>query len=212
MNFEMAAEGRGGAGHQGAHRADHRRHRLLAVDDRDGRRGVAGNLLIFKVAGAACDPVCRSRPARRLRARPTPGPTPSGWPSNPVRCRRSGGRISNSGRTTWRSGIGIHGEPGVARERLRSADAIVDTAMDAIFKEMDAKPNERVAVLVNSFGGTPMMELYILYRRVEQRLSARGIVVEANWIGLLHLARHGRGVDYRHASRQRIVAAAEPAL
>ena len=80
-------------------------------------------------------------------------------------------------------GIGIHGEPGVTRERLKSADAIVDTAMDAILKEMDAKPNERVAVLVNSFGATPLMELYILYRRVEQRLSARGIVVEANWIG-----------------------------
>jgi dihydroxyacetone kinase-like protein len=80
-------------------------------------------------------------------------------------------------------GMGIHGEPGVSRERMRPADEIVDAAMDRIFSEMKAGPGERVAVLVNSFGGTPMMELYILYRRIVQRLAAKKIEVEANWIG-----------------------------
>ena len=70
-------------------------------------------------------------------------------------------------------GMGIHGEPGVSRERIRTADEIVDTIMDNIFKEMKAQPGDRVAVLVNSFGATPQMELYILFRRVEQRLAAR---------------------------------------
>jgi dihydroxyacetone kinase-like protein len=55
--------------------------------------------------------------------------------------------------------------------------------MDNIFKEMKAEPGDKVAVLVNSFGATPLMELYILFRRVEQRLTAKGIVIEANWIG-----------------------------
>lgn len=55
--------------------------------------------------------------------------------------------------------------------------------MDNIFKEMKAAPGDRVAVLVNSFGGTPMMELYILFRRVAQRLEAKNIRIEANWIG-----------------------------
>ena len=110
-------------------------------------------------------------------------------------------------------GIGIHGEPGVTRERLKSADAIVDTAMDAIFKEMDAKPNERVAVLVNSFGATPMMELYILYRRVEQRLSARGIIVEANWIGhyCTSLDMVGASITIMHLDNE-LSTAAEPAM
>jgi len=48
---------------------------------------------------------------------------------------------------------------------------------------MGAKPHDRVAVLVNSFGATPMMELYIIYRRVVQRLAARDIIIETNWIG-----------------------------
>ncbi len=55
--------------------------------------------------------------------------------------------------------MGIHGEPGVSRERIRTADEIVDTIMDNIFKEMKAEPGDRVAVLVNSFGATPLMEL-----------------------------------------------------
>ena len=80
-------------------------------------------------------------------------------------------------------GIGIHGEPGVTREAMMSADAIVDHVMDRIFVEMKPKARDRVAVLVNSFGATPLMELYILFRRVEQRLSAKDVVIEANWIG-----------------------------
>ncbi|MGH6861385.1 MAG: dihydroxyacetone kinase subunit DhaK, partial [Phyllobacterium sp.] len=80
-------------------------------------------------------------------------------------------------------GIGIHGERGVIRDRMTTADEIVDRVMDRIFAEMKAVPGDRVAVLVNSFGATPLMELYILFRRVEQRLSAKDIRIEANWVG-----------------------------
>lgn len=183
MNFEMAAEVLEERGIK--------TRTVLTTDDiasspradRDGRRGVAGNVLIFKIAGAACDlglplEACEAV-TRKANARTyTIGVALE--PCSLPQIRRPNFEL---GPDDMEVGIGIHGEPGVTRERLKSADAIVDTAMDAIFKEMDAKPNERVAVLVNSFGATPMMELYILYRRVEQRLSARGIVVEANWIG-----------------------------
>jgi dihydroxyacetone kinase-like protein len=66
---------------------------------------------------------------------------------------------------------------------MRTADEIVDSVMDKIFSELKAGPGEKVAVLVNSFGGTPMMELYILYRRVAQRLAAKKIEIEAKWVG-----------------------------
>ena len=79
--------------------------------------------------------------------------------------------------------MGIHGEPGVIREKMMSADAITDRVMDRIFSEMKPAAGDRVAVLINSFGATPLMELYILFRRVEQRLSAKGIQIEANWVG-----------------------------
>lgn len=80
-------------------------------------------------------------------------------------------------------GMGIHGEPGVAREKMSTADTIVDKVLNRIFSEMKPAAGGRVAVLVNSFGSTPMMELYILFRRVEQRLSAKGIIITASWVG-----------------------------
>jgi dihydroxyacetone kinase-like protein len=101
-------------------------------------------------------------------------------------------------------GMGIHGEPGVSRERIRTADEIVDTIMDNIFKEMKAEPGDHVAVLVNSFGATPLMELYILFRRVEQRLSAKNISIEANWVGhyCTSLDMVGASISILHLDRQ----------
>ncbi|RUU65011.1 3,4-dihydroxy-2-butanone kinase, partial [Mesorhizobium sp. M7A.T.Ca.TU.009.01.1.2] len=66
---------------------------------------------------------------------------------------------------------------------MMSADAITDRIMDRIFSEMRPAAGDRVAVLINSFGATPLMELYILFRRVAQRLSAKDITIEANWVG-----------------------------
>jgi dihydroxyacetone kinase-like protein len=153
------------------------------LEDRDGRRGVAGNFFIFKIAGAACDrgltlDACEAA-TRKANARTfTMGVALE--PCSLPQTRRHNFEI---GPDDIEIGMGIHGEPGVMREKMMSADAVVDVVMDRIFSEMKAAAGDRVAVLVNSFGGTPLMELYILYRRVEQRLSAKGIRIEANWVG-----------------------------
>ncbi|WP_245413491.1 bifunctional sugar-binding transcriptional regulator/dihydroxyacetone kinase subunit DhaK [Mangrovicella endophytica] len=153
------------------------------AEDRDGRRGVAGNVLVFKVAGAACDrgwplDACE-RVARRANARTfTMGVALE--PCSMPQTRRYSFSI---GPGDMEVGVGIHGEPGVAREPMQSADAIVDMAMNRIFAEMQTAPGDRVAVLVNSFGSTPLMELYVLYRRVEQRLRTKNLTIAANWVG-----------------------------
>ncbi|WP_416068405.1 bifunctional sugar-binding transcriptional regulator/dihydroxyacetone kinase subunit DhaK [Rhizobium sp. ZK1] len=183
MNFEMAAE-------MGAEENIEVRTVVTTDDissspleDRDGRRGVAGNFFIFKIAGAACDrglslDACEAV-TRKANARTfTMGVALE--PSSLPQTRRHNFEI---GPDDIEIGMGIHGEPGVMRERMMSADAVVDVVMDRIFSEMKAVSGDRVAVLVNSFGGTPLMELYILFRRVEQRLSAKGIKIEANWVG-----------------------------
>lgn len=152
-------------------------------EDREGRRGVAGNVLVFKVAGAACDrgmdlDACEAV-ARKANARTfTMGVALE--PCSLPQTRRYNFEI---GPDDMEIGMGIHGEPGVLREPLKSADEIVDMVMDKIFSEMKWKRGDRVAVLVNSFGSTPLMELYILYRRVEQRLNAKSMSIAANWIG-----------------------------
>lgn len=153
------------------------------AEDRDGRRGVAGNVLIFKVAGAACDrgwslDACE-RAARKANNRTyTMGVALE--PCSMPQTRRYNFTI---GPQDMEVGVGIHGEPGVTREPIQSADAVVDMVMNRIFMEMASQPGDRVAVLVNSFGSTPLMELYVLYRRVEQRLKTKGLTVEARWVG-----------------------------
>jgi dihydroxyacetone kinase-like protein len=64
-----------------------------------------------------------------------------------------------------------------------SADETADLILDQIFAEMNLSSGDKVAVLVNSLGGTPLMELYILYRRVEQRLAAKGVEVDTSFVG-----------------------------
>lgn len=183
MNFEMAAEI---AEEQGVSiRTVLTTDDIVSspVEDREGRRGVAGNFFVFKVAGAACElgmtlDECEAV-TRKANARTFTVGVALESCSMP-QTRRHNFEI---GPEDMELGMGIHGEPGVSRERIRTADEVVDTIMDNIFKEMRAEPGDRVAVLVNSFGATPLMELYILFRRVEQRLSAKNITIEANWIG-----------------------------
>ncbi|WP_438617414.1 bifunctional sugar-binding transcriptional regulator/dihydroxyacetone kinase subunit DhaK [Oryzifoliimicrobium ureilyticus] len=183
MNFEMAAEM---AAEQGvAVRTVLTTDDIASspIEDRHGRRGVAGNVLTFKIAGAACDlgmnlDACEAVTRRANERTYTVGVALEAC-SMP-QTRRPNFDI---GPNDMEVGMGIHGEPGVRRDSLRSADEIVDAIMDKIFAEMKAERGDRVAVLVNSFGATPMMELYILYRRVEQRLTAKGIEIEMNWVG-----------------------------
>jgi dihydroxyacetone kinase-like protein len=154
-------------------------------DRREMRRGVAGNVFIFKAAGAAADLMWSldevERVSQRANARTyTMGVALSAC-SLP-QTRRLNFQIAPG---EMEIGMGIHGEPGVRREALRPADAVVDEIMDAILAEMGAARGDRVAVLVNSLGSTPLMELYILNRRVAQRLADAGLHIHLTLVGPL---------------------------
>jgi dihydroxyacetone kinase-like protein len=183
MNFEMAAEMAETAGIPIRTVLTTDDITSSPIEDRDGRRGVAGNFFTFKIAGAACDrglslDLCEAVTRKANMRTFTVGVALEAC-SMPQTQRPN----FEIGAEDIEFGMGIHGEPGVIREKMISADEIVDKVMDRIFAEMKAVEGSRVAVLVNSFGATPMMELYVLFRRVEQRLSAKGIAIEANWIG-----------------------------
>jgi dihydroxyacetone kinase-like protein len=154
-------------------------------DQREKRRGVAGNVFIFKAAGAAADlmwPLDEvERVARHANARTfTLGVALA--PCSLPQTRRANFEIAPG---EMEIGMGIHGEPGMRREVLRSADEIADEIIDAILAEMGAAKGDRVAVLVNSLGATPLMELYILNRRVAQRLAEAGLTIHRTLVGPL---------------------------
>jgi dihydroxyacetone kinase-like protein len=183
MNFEMAAEMAEAKGISVRTVLTTDDIASSPLEDREGRRGVAGNLFIFKIAGAACDlgfslAKCEAL-TRKANARTYTVGVALEACSMP-QTRRYNFAI---GPDDIEFGMGIHGEPGVVREKMMAADAVTDRVIDRIFSEMKPASGDRVAVLVNSFGATPLMELYILFRRVEQRLNAKGITIHANWVG-----------------------------
>ena len=183
MNFDMAAEM--------AAMDDIEVRTVVTTDDvasappneREKRRGVAGNFFVFKTTGAACDMMLSLDECERIAHKTNDRTFTMGVALSPCSLPQTRKFNFEIGDDEMEVGMGIHGEPGISRGPLQTADAIVDEMMDKIFAELKAKSGERVAVLVNSLGATPLMELYIMNRRVRQRLDEKGIEVHATWVG-----------------------------
>ena len=155
----------------------------VAIEDRSRRRGVAGNFFIFKAAGAACDLMMPLDECERIARKANAATWTMGV--GLTACTLPHTRVPgfDLGPDEMEIGLGIHGEPGVRKAPLASADAVTDEIVDALLAQMDPQAGDRVAVLVNSLGATPLMELYIVNRRLHQRLKDRQIIVHACRVG-----------------------------
>jgi dihydroxyacetone kinase-like protein len=80
-------------------------------------------------------------------------------------------------------GVGIHGEPGRRREKLRSADEMVSELVTAVVEDLPFASGDDVALMVNGLGGTPIGELYLVYGRAHKQLADRGIEVRRSYVG-----------------------------
>lgn len=80
-------------------------------------------------------------------------------------------------------GMGIHGEPGIERTKIKTSDEIVIEIVDKIINDLPFNSGDEVSVLVNGLGSTPLEELYIAYRKVHQILEGKGIKIYRNYIG-----------------------------
>ena len=79
-------------------------------------------------------------------------------------------------------GVGIHGEPGRERRKITTSDEITDELLDAVVTDLPYNSGDRVALMVNGLGGTPISELYIIYRRAHKQLADRGITVGRSYV------------------------------
>jgi ATP-dependent dihydroxyacetone kinase len=149
------------------------------------RRGIAGTVLVHKVAGAAA---AAGRPlqevAREARATAAALGT-MGVALGPCTVPAAGRPGFTLGDDEIELGLGIHGERGVERTTLRHADDLVDTILGTILTDSGLDRGARVALLVNGLGGTPPMELAIVARRAIAVLRQRGLVVARAWSGNL---------------------------
>jgi dihydroxyacetone kinase-like protein len=143
--------------------------------ERDKRRGVAGMVLAFKVAGACAAAGHPLATVTRVASKAAQACRSIGVALTPCTVPESGKASFQIADAEIEFGMGIHGEPGLWRGPMKSADALTDDMLDLLLPELQLSTGDHVAVLVNSLGATPHEELFIVYRRVAQVLAARGV-------------------------------------
>jgi dihydroxyacetone kinase-like protein len=180
MNFEMAAE-----------MAEGQIARVLVNDDvavedslyTTGRRGVAGTLVVEKIVGAAAE-AGQDLQALKDLGDSVNGVTRSmGVALSSCTVPAAGKPMFEIADSEMEFGVGIHGEPGRRRDKLKSADEIVAEMVDAIVADLGEVSGRQALLLVNGFGGTPSLELYLVYNSARRLLEARGIGVVRSLVG-----------------------------
>jgi len=148
-----------------------------------GRRGVAGNFFVIKALGAAAEAGASMEELLALADKVNKNVRSFGVALSSCTPPLKGAPLFDIADGEMEFGIGIHGEPGRRRDKTKSADAIIDEMFDAIAADLPFKSGDRVAIMINGLGGTPISELYILYRRAHQRAVDAGMTVVRNYVG-----------------------------
>ena len=182
MNFQMAGEM---AEMEGIHTDFVVVKDDVAVPDSTwstGRRGIAGTVFVHKVAGAAAE-MGKSLPEVKALAEKTiAGIRTMGMAMTPCILPAVGKPGFTLAEDECEIGMGIHGEPGISREKMSTAKDLAAKLLQKIFDDEDYTGAE-VAVMVNGLGATPLMEQYILYNEVEKILTAKGIRIYRPFVG-----------------------------
>lgn len=178
MNFDMAAE-----------MASGKIEKVVTDDDvavetstySTGRRGVAGTLIVEKLVGAAAEEGRGLADLKALGDRVNARTRSMGVALTSCTVPAAGKPTFAIGEDEMEMGVGIHGEPGRRRVKLAPADAIADEMVAAIAGDLPG--SGEALLLVNGFGGTPAMELYLMYHAARTRLEARGFTVARSLVG-----------------------------
>ena len=177
LNFEMAAELAEAEGIQTDYVIT---NDDVSVEDSTyttGRRGIAGTILVHKIAGAAADDGKDLSGVGEIATRVNNNMRSMGMALTSCTPPESGEPIFDIGDDEMEIGIGIHGEPGVERKNIEPADQMVDEMLERILGDSVDFSGSEVAVMVNGMGGTPLMELYVAYAHVADVLEREGIQV-----------------------------------
>jgi dihydroxyacetone kinase-like protein len=180
MNFQMAAE-----------MLDRDNATVIVNDDvavenstyTTGRRGVAGTLIVEKIVGAAAERGDDLAALKKLGDAVNSATASMGVALTSCTVPAAGKPTFAIGPEEMEMGVGIHGEPGRRRVRLASADAIAAELTGAVLKDLSLKPGQEVLLLVNGFGGTPLLELYLMVNAVRKVLAGSGVRIARHLTG-----------------------------
>ncbi len=182
-NFDIAADLVGAEGIETA--------TVLATDDvasapadrRETRRGVAGMIYSFKLAGAAAERGDDLASVAEIARRAGANTRTMGVGLSPTILPAAGEPTFELPDGEMELGIGIHGEPGIHRGPLQSADAIADRLLDEILADLPSLEGASISLLVNGLGATPLEELYVLYRHAARRITEAGATIHTPFVG-----------------------------
>ena len=174
MNFQMAAE-----------MLDRDNATVIVNDDvavenstyTTGRRGVAGTLIVEKIVGAAAERGDGLAALKALGDSVNKATASMGVALTSCIVPAAGKATFQIGPDEMEMGVGIHGEPGRRRVKLASADELAAELTGAVLKDLSLKPGQEVLLLVNGFGGTPLLELYVMVNAVRKVLGGSGVKV-----------------------------------
>lgn len=157
----------------------------IAVEDSlytVGRRGVAGTVLVHKIAGAASERGNSLEEVKRIAEKAASSVKSIGFAFTSCTVPAKGTPTFELNEDEMEYGVGIHGEPGIRREKIATADELAERMVNQLINELDYK-NEEIVVLINGFGATPLQELYLLNNSVFRELHKRGVKVCKNFVG-----------------------------
>lgn len=180
MNFEMAAE-----------MLDRENATVIVNDDvavenstyTTGRRGVAGTLIVEKIVGAAAERGMKLAELKALGDAVNKSTASMGVALTSCTVPAAGKPTFQIGIDEMEMGVGIHGEPGRRRVKLTTADDIAEELTGSILKDLSLKPGQEVILLVNGFGGTPLLELYVMVNAARKVLGGAGVKVVRHLTG-----------------------------
>lgn len=183
MNFDMAAEM--------AEMEGIKVQKVVVNDDvavenstyTTGRRGVAGTVFVHKIAGAAAQSGMEISKVKEIANRVIANVRTMGMSLGPCTVPALGKPSFSLEENEIEMGLGIHGEPGTHKEELRSADELSEYMVGKILEDIEIPKDEEVAVMINGLGATPLMELYIVNRKVNELLASKGIIIDKTYVG-----------------------------
>ena len=180
MNFEMAAEMFGGESATVLVQDD------VAVEKSTysaSRRGVAGTLVVEKIVGAAAEAGADLAACAALGDRSARACASMGVALTSCTVPAAGKPTFQLGENEMELGVGIHGEPGRRRVPTAPADSVASELTSAILHDLDPGKGEPLLLLVNGFGGTPLLELYLMYDAASRRLGSDGFTIARSLVG-----------------------------
>lgn len=165
------------------------------IGERNTRRGVAGIFFVFKCAGAAADKMFDLDDVKRIAEKTAVNVRTMGVALTACVVPRVGHAGFSLGDDEMEIGMGIHGETGIRRGKLESADQITTEMLEAIISDLPYVTGDEVAVLINGLGATTLDEQYIVTRKVSEILAQKNIKVFRYYVGEYATALEMAGVS-----------------